>query len=175
MSRFNGTPNLLHRAAHSVQPPRLGRNRVDLDRRLLRLGEHRDFKTARSRWSAGKLDCSADQLLIYHELAKPLAGGKPLRLEFAVLTKTQQPAVELYAKLLLDLARPEGQIVGIEEELRGELSPDCPDLLARVDLLLAEDDALVVRDFRRPAVAGALGRLGDGDVVGAGEYRGVIQ
>ena len=56
----------------------------------------RDFKTARSRWSAGKVDCSADQLLIYHELAKPLAGGKPLRLEFAVLTKTQQPAVELY-------------------------------------------------------------------------------
>ena len=56
----------------------------------------RDFKTARSRWSAGKVDCSAYQLLIYHELAKPLAGGKTLRLEFAVLTKTQQPAVEIY-------------------------------------------------------------------------------
>ena len=51
---------------------------------------------SRSRWSTGKVDCSADQLLIYHELAKPLAGGKSLRLEFAVLTKTQQPAVELY-------------------------------------------------------------------------------
>ena len=57
----------------------------------------RDFKTARSRWSAGKLDCSSDQLLIYHELAKPLADGKPLRLEFVVLTKTQQPAVEIYS------------------------------------------------------------------------------
>ena len=40
----------------------------------------RDFKTARNRWSAAKLDCSVDQLLIYHELAQPVAGGKPLRL-----------------------------------------------------------------------------------------------
>ncbi len=35
--------------------------------------------------------------MIYHELAQPLADGKPLRLEFVVLTKTQQPAVEIYS------------------------------------------------------------------------------
>ena len=39
MARLDGTPNLLYCAAHPVQP-RLGLNRVDLDRRLLRLGEH---------------------------------------------------------------------------------------------------------------------------------------
>jgi CRISPR/Cas system-associated exonuclease Cas4 (RecB family) len=45
-------------------------------------------------------------------------------------------------------AQPEGTIVGIEEGLRGQLSPDCPDLLARIDLLVDEGDALVVTDLK---------------------------
>lgn len=53
-----------------------------------------DFKTSRSRWSQGNLDASSGQLLLYHELARPLAGNKPLRLEFLVVTKTKQPAIE---------------------------------------------------------------------------------
>ena len=44
MARFNGLPNSLHRATHSVQPLRLWRNRVDLDRRLLRLGKDHELQ-----------------------------------------------------------------------------------------------------------------------------------
>jgi CRISPR/Cas system-associated exonuclease Cas4 (RecB family) len=67
--------------------------RVDLlvdDRDALRLT---DLKTARSRWSAEQVQDSAGQLLLYHELTKPIAEGRPIRLEFAVLTKTKTPEV----------------------------------------------------------------------------------
>ena len=47
-----------------------------------------------------------------------------------------------------DLTKQEGRIIGVEEELRGELSPELPDLLGRVDLLLETDDAVVVQDFK---------------------------
>jgi len=45
-------------------------------------------------------------------------------------------------------ANPHGTIIGVEEELRGQLIPGCPDLLARVDLMIETDDALVVTDFK---------------------------
>jgi putative RecB family exonuclease len=47
-----------------------------------------------------------------------------------------------------DLARPEGTIIGVEEELREPLIPGVPDLLARVDLLVDAGDALVVTDLK---------------------------
>ncbi len=47
-----------------------------------------------------------------------------------------------------DFAKPTGTIVGIEEELRGELVKDCPDLLARIDLLVDDGDSLVVTDLK---------------------------
>lgn len=45
-------------------------------------------------------------------------------------------------------SRPAGTIIGVEEELRGQLMPGIPDLLARVDLIVDEGDALVVTDFK---------------------------
>lgn len=45
-------------------------------------------------------------------------------------------------------ADTEGMVVGIEEELRGELIPGVPDLLARIDLITTTDDALVITDFK---------------------------
>ena len=50
-----------------------------------------DFKTSRSGWSEGHVIESAPQLLLYSELARPLTDGRPLRLQFAVITKTQAP------------------------------------------------------------------------------------
>ncbi|HEY1601331.1 MAG TPA: PD-(D/E)XK nuclease family protein, partial [Pirellulales bacterium] len=47
-----------------------------------------------------------------------------------------------------DLAQPGGTILGIEEELREPLVPGCPDLLARIDLLIDTGDELVIRDFK---------------------------
>ena len=54
----------------------------------------------------------------------------------------------LAAFLASDLTNQAGRILGVEEELRGELSPELPDLLGRVDLLLETDDAVVVQDFK---------------------------
>ena len=36
----------------------------------------------------------------------------------------------------------------MEEELRGQVSPECPDLLARVDLLVDDGEALTVLDLK---------------------------
>ncbi|MDA0660786.1 MAG: PD-(D/E)XK nuclease family protein [Planctomycetota bacterium] len=54
----------------------------------------------------------------------------------------------LTAFLASDLTKQEGRIIGVEEELRGELSPELPDLLGRVDLLLETDDSVIVQDFK---------------------------
>jgi putative RecB family exonuclease len=50
-----------------------------------------DFKTSRSGWSDSHIVEAAPQLLLYSELAQPLTDGRPLRLQFAVMTKTQTP------------------------------------------------------------------------------------
>ena len=54
----------------------------------------------------------------------------------------------LTAFLENDLSEPGGQVIGIEEELRNPIAIGLPDLLARVDLMVATDDALVIRDFK---------------------------
>src|SRR5207237_2549673 len=50
-----------------------------------------DFKTSRNGWSEGHVVEAAPQLLLYSELAQPLTDGRPLRLQFAVMTRTQTP------------------------------------------------------------------------------------
>ncbi|MGC3967586.1 MAG: PD-(D/E)XK nuclease family protein [Pirellulales bacterium] len=55
-----------------------------------------DLKTSRSRWSREQADDSAGQLLLYHELVRNFAPRKRVRLQFAVLTKTKEPAVDLH-------------------------------------------------------------------------------
>ena len=45
-------------------------------------------------------------------------------------------------------AQSNATVIGIEEELRGELIPGVPDLLARIDLLTTTSDALVITDFK---------------------------
>lgn len=53
-----------------------------------------DFKTARSRWSLSEVNASEGQLLIYHELVRVLS-DKPVRLQFAVITKTKEPVIDV--------------------------------------------------------------------------------
>ena len=60
----------------------------------------RDFKTSRSSWNEAKVAEAAPQLVLYGDLAAPLAeeyGARPVRLEFCVLTKTLSPQVEVFA------------------------------------------------------------------------------
>jgi len=54
----------------------------------------------------------------------------------------------LKAFLASDFARPQGIILGVEEELRGPVIPGCPDLLGRVDLIVEAEDALIVSDYK---------------------------
>jgi len=75
-------------------PELLGR--VDLIVETANALEVTDFKTARSQWSVEHVEGVAPQLLLYSELAKPLSDGKPLRLAFAVITKTQAPSVNVH-------------------------------------------------------------------------------
>ena len=53
-----------------------------------------DFKTARSRWSAGQAEDSAEQLLLYGELSRRLIPSRGVRLRYLVLTKTKTPVIE---------------------------------------------------------------------------------
>lgn len=52
------------------------------------------------------------------------------------------------AFLASDLARPPGEIIGIEETFRVILSKDLPDLAGRVDLVSLADSVLTVTDFK---------------------------
>ena len=56
-----------------------------------------DLKTARSRWSRQQAEDSGEQLLLYSELAKDLLPGKPLRLQFQIVTAAKSPAVESHS------------------------------------------------------------------------------
>jgi hypothetical protein len=47
-----------------------------------------------------------------------------------------------------DFARPEGRVLGVEEELRDRVIDGCPDLLARLDLVVETDEAVVITDFK---------------------------
>jgi putative RecB family exonuclease len=55
-----------------------------------------DFKTSRSSWSDEKIDDGSPQLLLYSELVKPIADGRPVKLSFAVLTKTKVPSLTVH-------------------------------------------------------------------------------
>jgi putative RecB family exonuclease len=55
-----------------------------------------DFKTSRSRWQEEQVREGAGQLLLYAELIKDWLPHKRIRLQFAVITKTKQPVVEIW-------------------------------------------------------------------------------
>ena len=70
--------------------------RVDL---LVDTGEEvevSDFKTARCSWNDYKVEDIAPQLLLYSELVKTIADGRPIKLSFAVLTKTKLPVLTVH-------------------------------------------------------------------------------
>lgn len=52
-----------------------------------------DFKTSRTSWDADQAANSADQLLLYSDMVQAMTDGKPVRLEFAVVTKTKAVSV----------------------------------------------------------------------------------
>lgn len=67
----------------------------------------------------------------------------------------------LRAFLVSDLAQPEGVIIGVEEELRGSVLSGCPELLARIDLMVETDAELVITDFKTSRRAWSIDQVFD--------------
>ena len=63
-----------------------------------------DFKTSRSRWTGEQAQNSAEQLLLYADLAGRVLDGKRIKLQFAVVTKAKTPELEVH-EVSLDAAR----------------------------------------------------------------------
>jgi len=76
-----------------------------------------DFKTARSRWSQKQADHSADQLLLYSELARRLLPDRDVRLRFLVLTKAKTPTVEAF-EVAANHRRAQRTITAVEHTWR---------------------------------------------------------
>lgn len=54
----------------------------------------------------------------------------------------------LTAFRMSEFARPQGRILGVEEEVRQELIPGLPTILGRIDLIIETDDALKIIDLK---------------------------
>jgi len=55
-----------------------------------------DFKSAQSRWNPAKVEAARPQLLIYRKLVEGMADGRPVKLNFAVLTKRKKPVLTVH-------------------------------------------------------------------------------
>jgi CRISPR/Cas system-associated exonuclease Cas4 (RecB family) len=90
-----------------------------------------DWKTSRSKWSAAQVEEASEQLLLYAELLRDFADDKRVRLEFTVLTKTKEVAVERHG-LPVDpvrLARTKRMIERVWRAIEGEHFYPAPSLI----------------------------------------------
>ena len=83
------------------------------------------------------MDESAEQLLLYSELAQDFAPGKPIRIEFAVLTKTKEVCIERHTQPVdrLQVARIKRIVEHVWQAIQAEhfypspslaTCPNCP-------------------------------------------------
>lgn len=68
-----------------------------------------DFKTAKSKWSDAQRQDAELQAIVYKELVGKIAGDKPVRVEFIVLTKTKAPSVAIESAAITDGAIRHGK------------------------------------------------------------------
>lgn len=68
-----------------------------------------DFKTAKSKWSDAQRQDAELQAIVYKELARQIAGNKPVRVEFVVLTKTKTPSMSIEPVALTEPAIRRGK------------------------------------------------------------------
>ena len=55
-----------------------------------------DFKTSRSKWSSDQANDNSEQLLLYADLAGRVLDGRKIRLQYAVVSKTKEPVLEIH-------------------------------------------------------------------------------
>ena len=81
-------------------------------------------------------------------------------------TDTRDSLGHLAARVLTafrdsEVAQPQGHILGVEEELRGQVLDGSPDLLARLDLLMTTESELTVTDFKTSKSAWSSDQVSD--------------
>jgi putative RecB family exonuclease len=116
----------------------------------------------RAKMAGDTLPSQSEMLDVYHQTwqAADIANvqlGKTESLEGLALLAGKI----ITAFLASDLASLDGQILGVEEELRGKLIDGVPDLLGRVDLLLETSDTVSVVDFKTARAAWTLDQASD--------------
>ena len=99
---------------------------------------------------AGNDAPSLDELMEVYQSIWDQRQDEPIRFG---KNETQQSLHELAKRMLTtfqasELATPKSKIWGIEEEMRGKVIEGCPDLLARVDLILATEKELQIIDLK---------------------------
>jgi putative RecB family exonuclease len=110
---------------------------------------HRAFEHHFNELLAGAEPPSIDALLGEYDAAwqeydaNAVRFGKEQRDDLTSLAQRMLAAFQASS-----LARPEGMILGIEEELRGPIVPGCPDILGRLDLVVETIDELIVTDLK---------------------------
>ncbi|MDB4770764.1 PD-(D/E)XK nuclease family protein [bacterium] len=99
---------------------------------------------------AGEVEPSLDELLDVYQQSWRDRSEQEVRFNKSETADSLHGLADRMLKAFLasDLTKQDGRIIGVEEELRGELSAELPDLLGRVDLLLETDDSVIVQDFK---------------------------
>jgi CRISPR/Cas system-associated exonuclease Cas4 (RecB family) len=92
------------------------------------------------------------ELLDVYELAWRERDGEGIEILFGK-DASEKTLAALAGRMLAafqasDFAKPNGTLLAIEEELRGPLVAGLPDLVARIDLLMETDDAVVLTDLK---------------------------
>ena len=99
---------------------------------------------------AGEVEPSLDELLDVYQQTWRDRAEQEVRFNKSETADSLHGLADrmLEAFLASDLTKQDGTVIGVEEEIRGQLSADIPDLLGRVDLLLETNDSVIVQDFK---------------------------
>lgn len=98
----------------------------------------------------GESSVTADELLAAFDAAWQPQAAVPIQFSSKEDADSlrDQAARMIGAFLESEFAQPAGTILAVDDEFRGMVLPDTPDLLARVDLVLLTEEALVIRDYK---------------------------
>lgn len=105
----------------------------------------------------------ADLLQVYREQVQVAVAKQPVLFPKGEDTDSleEQAARMLKSYLASDLAQPIGRILGIEEQVRGVLSPRLPEILGYIDLVFETDEAVTIRDFKTAKAKWSLEQAND--------------
>jgi RecB family exonuclease len=102
-----------------------------------------------TRMFAGVVSPSLDELLavydrVWREETQPVRFGK---------SETPESLRDLAGRMLeaflaSSACKPDGQLIGVEEELRGTIIDGVPDILGRIDLVVLTNKSLRIIDFK---------------------------